>query len=319
MPPAYADENSDLAALLNVTSQPGPSQTNVLDNVASVSTDETGTSSIDATVEGGQVVVPTDPSDGIDLRIPNSDSALSISLPFASRADDADVLTTGVVDYNNGNGTSTVPIVKNDGTLQIATIISSSSAPERYTYGVSTPQGATLESQSDGSVHIKNADDTLAGGIASPWARDSAGKDESTHYVLSGSTITQFVDLSDPGITYPVVADPAVSYVLLVGEWKNRPGGYGYKNGDQWSTHLSTWGAVVYAGGGATGQATLQLQGWKEWVNGPAPTSAPVEQQYRCHVAFGYAVWKAGIWWDFETARKSHSNWLTNPQDCNWA
>lgn len=208
----------------------------------------------------------------------------------------------------------------------MVTVINSMSSPSRYSYGLTTTQDGTLEEQGDGSVFIKNPDGTLAGGTAGPWARDASGESVSTHYEVDGSSLTQVVGLEAPGIAFPVVADPTVSCVLLAGEWKNRTGGYSHKDGVQWSTHLSTWGKGVSYGpiplasglGSAVGQATLQSQGWNEWVNGPGSTSTVVEQQCRCHVAFGYAGWAAGPWWDSETARKSHSNWLTEPKNWNW-
>ncbi|MWB98744.1 hypothetical protein [Agromyces seonyuensis] len=64
---------------------------------------------------------------------------------------------------------------------------------------------------------------------------------------------------------------------------------------------------------------TLKTQGWVEWVNGVVPTTTTIHQQFDCHAVFGYAIWEAGLWWDFETARGSIPNWFTDPQKCNWA
>lgn len=47
-----------------------------------------------------------------------------------------------------------------------------------------------------------------AGIIEKPWAVDATGAPVVTDYEIDGSTVTQHVDLSETGISYPVVADP---------------------------------------------------------------------------------------------------------------
>lgn len=43
-------------------------------------------------------------------------------------------------------------------------------------------------------------------------------------------------------------------------------------------------------------------------MNRGGPNTTTIYQQYQCHAVFGYAVWKAGLWWDFESARGTNSN-----------
>jgi hypothetical protein len=49
--------------------------------------------------------------------------------------------------------------------------------------------------------------------IGAPWAVDAAGKQLATSYTFTGNTITQNVDTT--GATFPVVADPTVTYLLV--------------------------------------------------------------------------------------------------------
>ncbi|KZX22527.1 hypothetical protein [Rathayibacter tanaceti] len=316
---AASAEESDgvLEALTDVTAQSASTATRVLDNVAVVPMDNAGNSAVDTTVQGAEVVIPTDLSDPVNLWIPGSDAGMTISLPFSDKASSAEVLSPGIVSFNNNN-TSTAAVTKDDGSLVIATVIDSSDAPDRYTYTVNGAPGSSLQAQTDGTVFLMDeANENILGGFLPAWARDAAGNDVPTRYEITGSELTQIVDLSSPDIVFPVVADPQAGYTLLEGVWKNRPGGYSYGTGSQWSTRLSAWGATVWASG-LVGHQTVKTQGWVEWVNGVAPTTTTIHQQFDCHAVFGYAIWKAGIWWDFETARQSHPNWFTDPKDCNW-
>lgn len=217
---ANADESGGvLETLRNVTTQSESATTKVLDDVAAVPTRNEGDSVVDASVQGAEIVIPMSLSDTIDLSVPGSDPGMKITLPFADEASPAEALSPGVVAFDNHNNTSTAAVVKDDGSLVIATVIESS---------------------------------------------DAAGNDIPTKYVVSGNELTQTVDLSSPNIVFPVVADPQAGYTLLEGVWKNRPGGYSYKNGAQWSTKLSVWGAAVWSSG-LIGHQTVKTQGWVEW------------------------------------------------------
>ena len=316
---ANADESGGvLETLTNVTTQSESAATRVLDDVAAVPTRNEGDSVVDTSVQGAEVVIPINLSDTIDLSVPGSDAGMKITLPFADEASPAEALSPGVVAFDNHNNTSTAAVVKDDGSLVIATVIDSSDAPDRYTYAIEGAPGSSLQAQPNGSVFLLDAAKAnILGGFLPPWARDAAGNDVPTTYEVSGNELTQTVDLSSPNIVFPVVADPQAGYTLLEGVWKNRPGGYSYKNGAQWSTRLSVWGAAVWSSG-LIGHQTVKTQGWVEWKNGVAPETTTIHQQFDCHAVFGYAIWKAGIWWDFETARGSHPNWFLDPKDCNW-
>lgn len=69
---------------------------------------------------------------------------------------------------------------------------------------------------------------------------------------------------------------------------------------------------------GTLGNAAIRVQAWKDWVDGPVPTTATIHLQLDCHGTFGYAVRRACPRRAFETARPLHPNWFTDPDDCNW-
>lgn len=168
-----------------------------------------------ATMEtpAGSASVPTDAADGIQFG--GGDAlALTIGLPFAERASDAtESRLAGVFVYNNNNGSSTVPVIR-DGGVQISTVIDNANAPKRYDYTITVPDGQTLQLAPDGSAFVGIEDGgsvTMSAAIAKPWAKDAKGNEIPTHYEIDGNTLTQVIDFTE-ATTFPVVADPSVTF-----------------------------------------------------------------------------------------------------------
>lgn len=117
--------------------------------------------------------------------------------------------------------------MKNDGSLQIATILESKRAPERYAYEIDVPEGSSLVPMED-SVVIKDAAGNFEGIFIPPWAKDSAGKKIPTHYEVEGNTLVQVVDhKSMANVSYPIVADPWLGRDLI-SWWSVSFAGRGY-------------------------------------------------------------------------------------------
>ncbi|MFK0002027.1 DUF2599 domain-containing protein [Paenarthrobacter sp. NPDC090522] len=186
----------------------------MLSDVASVVADDSGSNAIEATVNDIRVVVPTDPADPVSLES-TTGTTIKISLPFAGEAADAKPVQDGVVSYDNDNGSATVPVVKNDGSVQIMTVINDSAAPTRYTYNVGLAPNASLKLEKDGSVSVLGPDGSRLGGFAPAWAKDANGNDVRTHYEVVGTTIVQVVEHAVAGVAYPVTADPYFGIDLL--------------------------------------------------------------------------------------------------------
>jgi hypothetical protein len=203
-------------ALAAVTSINDTSQANdVLKQVAEVATDAQGISAIDAKVSGVSITLPTDPSNSVVMQSASGVS-LSIDLPKGESADNNVVLQTGAVAYDANDGSSTAAIVKTDGSIQFSTVIENEHAPSTYTYDFSS--SATLTFTVDpqtGSVSVTDTNGKWVGGIAPAWAMDSKGKKVETFYTLEGSSLTQHVDFTQPGVTFPIVADPWLGMTLV--------------------------------------------------------------------------------------------------------
>jgi hypothetical protein len=196
-----AEQASDpLAAVAEATPQS-------LANAAQVPTISSGSYAINATIDGTKVVVPIDPAAGI--QVGSKRGQASIGLPFAGGATTAAAESSGVVSYNNNNGSSTVPIVRNDGSVQINTVILNPAAPSRFEYPITVPSGQSLHLTPDGAVYAAASTGVPSLYIAAPWAKDAKGSAVPTHYEINGNVLTQVVDFT-VSTAFPVVADPTI-------------------------------------------------------------------------------------------------------------
>lgn len=168
----------------------------------------------DATVGQREIEVSETAADGVSIS--TGDGMTTIGLPFADKASPGSSTDHGTLTYENGNSTSSVVLVHEAGSLQIATVIDSSSAPTRYDYPINLPEASSLVPMDDGAAVVDDATGEVLGTFAAPWAKDATGKDVPTHYELNGQTLTQVVD-HDSSFSFPVVADPTytthVSYL----------------------------------------------------------------------------------------------------------
>lgn len=161
-----------------------------------------GSNAVDAAVGDVRLSLPADPRHPVRLR--SDRGRVDVGLPLGDSSAPARTLGAGVVVYENAAGFGTVPLVKSDASVQFTTVIHHAQAPDSYTYDFA---GKTLELQPDGLVVVRDDRRAIAGIVAAAWAKDAAGAPVRTHYVVSGSRLTQVVehDAKDAA-TYPVVA-----------------------------------------------------------------------------------------------------------------
>ena len=191
----------------------GIDDSDVLARTVNQPVDESGEVAINVTTGDVAVLVPASASGSVQVGV--GSEAILIDRPFAETAGTAVEIQPGVVANGNSNGTTTVTAVKDDGAVQIATILDGVDSPERFEYELGLPVGSRLEAK-DGLIFIFSSDDTLIGGFTPAWARDANGVDVPTHYELDGTTITQVVEHRAMDSTvYPVVADPAYARGMI--------------------------------------------------------------------------------------------------------
>ncbi|WP_353813754.1 DUF2599 domain-containing protein [Agromyces sp. SYSU T00266] len=245
----------------------------VLTKVAEATMKSRGTTAIASDeVNGVEVEVPIDPSDGIAVTNVETGLTIGVGLPSARSADDAVVEAEGVVSYDNGDGSVTVPVVKDDGSVQIMTVIEDSTAPTDYAYALDIPADATVgEDAETGLVKILDADGGFLAGVAPAWALDANGDPVATHYEISGDALVQVID-HGAGTAYPVVADPWLGIALIDKVTKTWYSGKGYRY------HVyPTWWGRGGAGWGARWEA------WSETKKKGVPQTSTLENQFYCH------------------------------------
>lgn len=159
----------------------------------------------DLSIEGLAIEVSADATAGVSVS--TGEWGATIGLPFADEAREGASTTNGAVEYDNGNASSSVVLVHDTGSVQVATVIDNAEAPTRYDYPIDLPEGSSLALRDGGVAVVDDASGDVLGSFAAPWAKDAAGQDVSTHYELNGDVLTQVVD-HDSNFVYPVVADP---------------------------------------------------------------------------------------------------------------
>lgn len=233
------------------------------------------------------VTMPSTTADDLTLDT-GTGHAVGVTLPTSHRAAPAVQQQPGVVSYDNDDGSSTVPVTKNDGGVQILTVIDSATAPHSFTYGLSLPHGATLHQSDDGAVYAATADDDLVAAIAPAWAKDAKGDSVKTHYDVRDGTVTQVIEPT-ASATYPIVADPylGVQMVKKV-RWVKR-------DSRGWTLEVTpTAGSRAFGGAYLAG-----VYGWKEVQDRAGKQNKQLEWQYICHqqFAFAKATYNLDTWW----------------------
>ncbi len=137
--------------------------------------------------------------------IASGNAAIEVTLPGA--AADAVTIGDGLVGFDGGDGSTSVPVAKMDGSVQLISVIDGPSSPTEYRYEFDLPAGATLNRVEDGGVAVKAADGSVLFGVLAPWAVDANGDAVATSYAIAGNALVQHVAHGSSN-AYPVVADP---------------------------------------------------------------------------------------------------------------
>lgn len=265
------------------------------------------------------VVVPQSLNEPI-LIDSQGDSPIGLIRPNSGAVEQSQKLGNGATVDITSNDVGIVTAVKKDGSVQIATVIASSTAPTEYQYELQLPANAKIN-EHQGLIAILDDEDRFLGGVAPAWAVDAQGNDVPTRYTVKNNTITQTVDHKNLSADqYPITADPLFSKKMIKQVtrkvWNAKKGG--------WEMSLNV---TLYA------RATwLQAPHWVykyglEDLKAHYPrqmAKATMDQQWACHVA----GLPGTITIDLEGWRKSKPDWrkgitpaLLKAQPakvCNW-
>jgi hypothetical protein len=245
------------------------------------------------------------------------ENPLSVELLSAQDAESVGVSLGGVEVIDNGDDSSTVPLVRDDGSLQIVFTAETPNAPTNYAVDVGLPDGVELTQDEGGALLAMDASGDLVLGVAPAWAYDAAGTAVPTHYVIEGSTITQVVDHTSGEYEYPISADPYLGTRLFSPMTVNRSGQIRGKN--VYSGRLTAWGIAM--GLSPNGLVIMSTAGLAEFTSQwtTVKNSTSLKQQYLCHAAWGRGLIGAGVHWDLELFRPANARYLNvAAHQCNW-
>lgn len=158
---------------------------------------------------GTSIHIPKEATQGITLT--NQGDSLTIGLPQANKSETRQA-SNGSAYYRNSAASSVVPVLRDDGSVQIISVSETAASPSEFSYVLQPPDGTKILPGIDGGYVLQDAAGNLTGLINAPWAIDASGVKVPTHYELVGNMLTQHIDFSAPGIEFPVVADPTIYY-----------------------------------------------------------------------------------------------------------
>lgn len=257
-----------------------------------------------ADAAAGKADVPLDPAAGVGV-VSSEGQSLRVGLPSAGSGDRGTPLRAGAVAHDNGDGSTTVPIPKTDGSVQIVNVIETATAPEAYRFTLDLPAGAVAQQGENGAVAIVSEKGTLVAGVSAPWAVDAVGTAVPTRYEFDGTTLTQIVDHAAGDFAYPVVADPWLGIDLYGSPSVSFPsGGYAI------NVTPTAWGGS-FSGVGNVGMwwahrdevvSKLGSSSWR-WTTS-------IQEQFYCHIAgfplglpqYNMESWRPLVYWESSLA-----------------
>jgi hypothetical protein len=210
-----------------------------------------GTSQGHKGVSAGVVAdLPAGASGRVTVTSRTSSRSVSVGLPLAA-AGSAKVAASGAVVYSDTGRSAAAGVRVFDSGVQIATVLGSASSPRSFSYPLTLPAGAHIQSLDKGGLVFVSADGNALGGFAAPWATDANGKTVATTYQVQGNTVVQQVQ-TDASTAYPVVADPYLWIDLI------SSASWSYHSGYGWTLEVTptTW---------ARAQAGSYLVGTYDW------------------------------------------------------
>lgn len=279
----------------------------VLTGVADASVDLSDKSAVEASTSEASATLPTEAADGVTLT-DSGGTEITVGLPNATNAESAIAEADGIVSYDNNDGSTTVPVLKEDASVQITTVIDGANAPTRYAYPLQVPADATVTlDPTSGAVVIADAEGKFLAGVASAWAKDANGTDIATHYELDGTTLTQVVEHAE-GNAYPIVADPWLGIALVDRtKW----------SGNTLQVYPSSWARVnPWASAGVA----ARWAGWDEVLNktpGSRENTPSMRDQYYCHFDFVRFRAPNKVSWNLDLGRPAYDYWTLIQRQCN--
>ncbi len=200
------DTRGGIGAPGDVELDDSPALAESVADAADLAVDLSGEDAIAATVSGVEITVPTDPADPITFG--TGDVSFAINVPRVENLGSAEK-TGDTIAYANANE-AIVPVIHDDGTVQLLSVQYSAESLSVFTYEFVLAEGGRVDAAEDGGFVLFGADGEELARAAAPWAEDATGRTIPTAYDIDGATVTQRIE-APANATYPIVADPAIT------------------------------------------------------------------------------------------------------------
>lgn len=252
----------------------------------------------------GQPIVSVPDTPDAPIVIEDEMTGEAISMTLDETVDDAGVeyLPGNLIAYVSPEKYSTVPLAKNDGSVQVATVIQDENAPTEFRYKMDLPAGGRFEKTPPGGYMIVGRNGAYEGGIAPPWAVDANGSEVETSFRIDdGDTLVQTVK-HGVGTSYPVVADPMWGKDLISSvKWISRDKVVSMSiTPTGWNRFNTGFGTAISAGWEeAKAKTPRSIIAGKTYSKSTANTTQ-MYWQYQCHQVG--AFWKDT--WNLEPHRR---------------
>ncbi|MDH6181579.1 hypothetical protein M2152_001761 [Microbacteriaceae bacterium SG_E_30_P1] len=203
--------------------------------------------SVQVDTAGVAIELPADPSEPVVLAT-DVGTEVTVGLPVSGEGTSQLKPEDSAVVHDSGDGSEIIPLVREDGTLQILSVLDDERSPTAFSYPISaTAAVALVEIPGGGVAAIDDAGDAVIE-IEAPWALDSRGRDVPTRFAIDGMTLTQTIDTSSlTPDDFPVVADPAITVTTYQYSYINVSRTYNWANK---SKQLGICKVLSGAGGG---------------------------------------------------------------------
>lgn len=269
-------------------------------------------SSFVADSDESSVLIAADPVKPVVLEDTATAMKFEVELPNADQASEGVRSELGGVTYDNLDESTTTVLPKTDGSLQIATVIESSDAPNEYKYTVTSESGGNMVLEQDGSVSILDENGEWQGGVARPWAKDAHGNDIPTEYRIDGDNLIQYVSF-DKETAFPVVADPWLGFNLISKtSWAKNL----WKYSPTLKVYPTSFGRY-HAGAAARWAAwseTLSKTARKGWPN---PETTSMKNQFLCHFDLVRLRAPNKEYWGLDSKIPNRGYWGHVKKNCN--
>ncbi|QDY66404.1 DUF2599 domain-containing protein [Glutamicibacter halophytocola] len=262
--------------------------------------------------EESSVVITTDPEKPVVYEDSATTMKLHVRLPNADKASQGKRSELGGVTFDNFDDSTSTVLPKTDGSLQIATVIESSEAPNEYEYTVTSKSGGEMVLERDGSVSILDENGEWEAGVARPWAKDANGNEIPTEYRIDGDKLIQHVAF-DNDTDFPVVADPWLGYNLIsktswaMDLWQYSPTLKVYP------TSFGRYHAGLAARWAAWSE-TLSKTTRKGWPN---PDTTSMKNQFLCHFDVVRLRAPNKEYWGLDSRLPNRGYWGHVKKNCN--